>query len=131
MQRAEPATTGGVRRAPRGLGRDMAVTGTSQLIVAIGGLVLYRQLAIQQGIDGFADYALIKQAVTLVVPVALIGLGPALPRAIAARRPAHTEPSAESFLLGALAVASCASAVLILIALAAPAATASVLFGGS
>ena len=131
MQRAEPATTGGVRRAPRGLGRDMAVTGTSQLIVAIGGLVLYRQLAIQQGIDGFADYALIKQAVTLVVPVALIGLGPALPRAIAARRPDHTEPSAESFLLGALAVASCASAVLILIALAAPAATASVLFGGS
>jgi len=111
MRRPEPARTGGVRRAPRGLGRDMAATGTSQLIVAAGGLVLYRQLATQKGIDGFADYALIKQAVTLVVPVALVGLGPALPRAIAARGPDDEDPTAESFLLGALAVATCASEI--------------------
>jgi O-antigen/teichoic acid export membrane protein len=109
----------------------MAVTATSQLMVAACGLILYRQLATQKGIDGFADYALIKQAVTLVVPVALVGLGPALPRAIAARRPDHAEPMAESFLVAALAIAASVSAVLILVALAAPGATASALFGGS
>jgi O-antigen/teichoic acid export membrane protein len=131
MPRPQPARPGTDRRTAGGLGRDLAVTGASQLIVALGGLVLYRQLAAQKGIDGFADYALIKQAVILVVPLALVGLGPALPRSIAARDAGRGDRTAETYLLGALAVASLASGVVIALALAAPEATASLLFGGT
>jgi O-antigen/teichoic acid export membrane protein len=131
MPRPKPASTGSGRPSRRGFGRDVAVTGCSQLVVAVGGLILYRQLAAEKGLDGFADYALIKQAVLLFVPVALLGLGPALPRAIASRNADRGEPEAEVYLVGSLAATVLTSGAVVLLALAAPAVTASLLFGAS
>jgi O-antigen/teichoic acid export membrane protein len=107
------------------------VTGCSQLVVAVGGLILYRQLATEKGLDGFADYALIKQAVLLFVPVALVGLGPALPRAIAAHRVDARPEDADVYLVGSLATIAVTTTVLALLAFAAPGLTSSLLFGAA
>src|SRR3954469_5810023 len=124
MARPEPASTGSGGRRPRGgFGRDVAVTGCSQLLVAVGGLILYRQLATEKGLEGFADYSLIKQAVLLFVPVALVGLGPALPRAIAAHPLDGRPEGADVYLIGSLATIVVTTSVLAFVAFAAPAAT--------
>lgn len=123
-QQGMPAAAG---KAPSTL-RSLVLTFGTQVLVAVGTLVLYRLLATRTGIDGFATYSLIKQAVTLLFPVVTVGLVGGLPRYIAlARQPGS--PSADAFLTAGTVVSGAAVAVSAGLALAMPGPTARLFFG--
>ena len=56
-----------------GVGRDFAVTALGQLGVAVGGLVLYRLLARDQGASALGSYALVKQVTLFLFPATMLG----------------------------------------------------------
>jgi O-antigen/teichoic acid export membrane protein len=115
------------REAPSRTGRDIAVTVLTQAAVALGGLWLYRLLAIEKGAEGVASYSLVKQLVFFSWPVAMVGLQTAIPRYIALVR--DRPGGAESYLVAALAVIGTVTVALCGLVLAFPDATAALVFG--
>jgi O-antigen/teichoic acid export membrane protein len=109
----------------------MRATLFAQIAVAAGTLLLLRLLARESGTDGFAAYALLRQAVTLLIPVVTVGLVAGLPRCIALAHATAGAPPAHSYLVAAAGICAVAVAVSAGFALLAPAVTAGVLFGGS
>ena len=113
--------------AGRGLGRDFAVTLLAQVAVAVGGLLLYRLLALEKGAEGMASYGLVKQDVVFLFPAVILGLQLGLPRYVALER--DRPGTAERYFLGAASVTGAAAGVVSVLLLVSPRTTASVLFG--
>ena len=110
--------------------RDLGVTIAAQVAVAIGGLLVYRLLAINTGTDGFASYSLVKQAVLILFPVVTVGLVGGLPRYIALPgRPGG--PSAGAYLIAGAAISAAATGVACAVALVFAEPTAALFFGDS
>lgn len=101
----------------------------TQVTVALGGLWLYRLLALKKGAEGVAAYSLVKQVVFFAWPVAMLGLQTAVPRYVALVR--DRARAADSYLLAATALTGAATAALCALALVFPGTTASLLFGDS
>lgn len=102
----------------------------AQVIFALLSLLLYRLLAEETGKDGFGSYALVKQSVAFAYPIVMVGLVAGLPRYLA--RPSdQPAPTAEAYLLAALAICGGATASVALLAVAFPEATAELVFGSS
>jgi O-antigen/teichoic acid export membrane protein len=113
----------------RGLGRDFLVTLSAQVAVAVGGLLLYRLLALEKGAEGMAAYGLVKQDVIFLFPAAMVGLQMGIPRYVALDR--DTAGAGERYLLAAIAVTGAAAAIVCTALLVSPDATAALLFGDS
>ena len=109
--------------------RDVAITTAAQVGVVIGGLLLYRLIAIHKGPSGVAAYTLVKQVVVFLFPVTILGMQIGVPRYVALCRDEHDRP--ERFLLAAMVCATAASAAACLLLLAWPSGAASLLFGSS
>jgi O-antigen/teichoic acid export membrane protein len=110
--------------------QDVSITLLAQACVAAGGLLLARLLARNSGADGFASYSLVKQAVNILFPVVTVGLVGGLPRYLAL--PAERDdPSPGSYLLAAAAICWGATAIAVVVALAAPNQVAALFFGSS
>lgn len=124
-------TTGGVEaRAPlRGVGRDILITTLAQVGIAVGGLLLYRLLAVKKGAEGVAVYSLIKQNVVFVWPLIMLGMQAAIPRYIALGR--GRAGAVEGYLLAAVALTGATTVAVSVLAFASPSDTASLLFGDS
>ena len=58
LVRVEPQDKAQSSRRVHPFLRDLSVTLSSQVRMALGGLLLYRLLAIHKGTDGFASYSL-------------------------------------------------------------------------
>ena len=121
-------------RAPTGrrrssIRRDVAVTGVAQLSVAVGGLLLYRLIAMNKGAAGVAQYTLVKQVVVFFLPVVILGMQTAIPRYVALCSGKDDRP--ESYLLAAIATTGAATGVVCALILAWPHGSASLLFGSS
>jgi O-antigen/teichoic acid export membrane protein len=112
---------------PRGLRSNLAATVVTQVLVGIGGLLLYRLLALNKGASGVASYALVKQVVVFVSPTVMLGLATAIPRYVAVTHPAGQAP--ERYLLAGAGLTGLTTVVVSLLALVSPRATASLLFG--
>jgi O-antigen/teichoic acid export membrane protein len=111
----------------RGLGRDFMVTLLAQVAVAVGGLLLYRLLALEKGAEGMASYGLVKQDVIFLFPAAMLGFQMGLPRYVALDR--DQAGAAERYLLGAVAATGLAAAVVSGLLLVSQETTAAVFFG--
>jgi O-antigen/teichoic acid export membrane protein len=127
VERQERAESSGGRRVSRFF-RDVSITFVAQACVAIGGLLLARLLATEVGRDGFASYSLVKQAANVLFPVVTVGLVGGLPRYLAMPRDVDS-PTSEAYLAAGWAIAGSATALACLVALTAPATTASLFFG--
>jgi O-antigen/teichoic acid export membrane protein len=112
-----------------GVGRDIAITGLTQVSIAVGGLLLYRLLSTNKGAEGVAAYSLVKQLVVFLWPLVMVGSQTAIPRYIALARDRSEAP--ESYLLGALTLTGAATAPICLFALLWPHTTAALAFGHS
>ena len=121
------ASAGGSQAPGKRLGRDVAITTLTQAIVGIGGLFIYRLIALEKGADGVAAYALVKQLAVFAWPVTMIGLHTAIPRYVALVR--DRAGAAEAYLLAAVALTGGATAATCLVALASPHTTAMLFFG--
>jgi O-antigen/teichoic acid export membrane protein len=115
------------RPAGRGLGRDFAITLLTQVAVALGGLFLYRLLAMKKGAGGMASYALVKQVTLFMLPAVMLGLQTGVPRYVALGR--EQRGAAEGYLLSAFALTCLSTGVIATVLLISPTTTASVLFG--
>ena len=110
--------------------RDVGITLLAQVAFALLSLLLYRLLAENAGTDGFASYTLIKQGVSFIFPIVMIGLVGGLPRYLAL--PAgERDPTSQAYLLAAIGICGVATAVVGSLALAVPKATAELFFGSS
>ena len=70
--------------APGGrLGRDLAMTMLTQVAIGLGGLFVYRLIALEKHAEGVAAYSLVKQLAVFVWPVTMLGLHTAIPRSVA------------------------------------------------
>jgi O-antigen/teichoic acid export membrane protein len=107
--------------------RDLVVTTLSQVAVAVGGLLLYRLLALEKGAEGVASYALVKQAVIFLMPAVSLGFETGVPRYVALGR--DEEGAGERYLLAALALTGITCAVVSVALLVSPPAAASLFFG--
>ncbi|MEA2399562.1 MAG: hypothetical protein QOK25_3118 [Thermoleophilaceae bacterium] len=107
--------------------RDMLVTVGGQAAVMVGGLLLYRLLALEKGAAGLASYALIKQLVVFSFPAVLLGLGTGIPRYVALSEDSRS--AAETYLLAAVLITGAATVVVSALALVSPRTTAVVLLG--
>ncbi|HEX8743014.1 MAG TPA: lipopolysaccharide biosynthesis protein [Thermoleophilaceae bacterium] len=116
------------REAPR-VGRDIAITTATQVTVAVGGLLLYRLLALEKGAEGVASYALVKQISIFAWPVVMVGLQTGIPRYVALGR--SRPGGAEATLVAALLVTTTTMLAVSALALVSPGTTASVVFGDS
>jgi O-antigen/teichoic acid export membrane protein len=112
-----------------GIGRDIAITGLTQVSIAVGGLLLYRLLSTNKGAEGVAAYSLVKQLVVFMWPLVMVGCQTAIPRYIALARDRSETP--ESYLLAALALTGASSGPLCIVALLSPHTTAALAFGDS
>lgn len=110
--------------------QDLTVTLFAQVAVALGGLLLYRLLAINTGTDGFASYSLVRQSVGFLFPIVTVGLVGGLPRYLALPRD-QDGPTAEAYLGAAVLISGAATVLTAGLALALPGVTAEVLFGES
>lgn len=125
---ADPvARAAGERSSSGRLGRDMAVTALTQVIVGLGGLFIYRLIALEKGADGVATYALVKQLAVFVWPVTMIGMHTAIPRSVALAR--DRAGAAEAYLLAAVVLTGAATGATCLVALISPQTTAGLFFG--
>lgn len=115
--------------AGRALGRDVAITALTQVAIAVGGLLLYRLLAVKKGADGVAAYSLVKQLVVFVWPLVMFGSQTAIPRYVALARDRAGEPGA--YLLAAFMLTGTVAAPICAAALLAPKTAASLAFGSS
>jgi O-antigen/teichoic acid export membrane protein len=111
----------------RGLRSDFVITISAQVAVAVGGLLLYRLLALEKGAEGMASYVLVKQAVIFLYPAVALGLGTGVPRYVALGR--DEEGAGERYLLVSVALTGVAVAVASVGLLVSPRTTASLLFG--
>lgn len=102
----------------------------AQVIFALLSLLLYRLLAQETGKGGFGSYALVKQSVAFAYPIVMVGLVAGLPRYLA-RASDQPAPTAEAYLLAALAICGGATTSVALLAVALPEATAELVFGSS
>jgi O-antigen/teichoic acid export membrane protein len=116
------------RGAPR-VGRDIAITTATQVTVAVGGLLLYRLLALEKGAEGVAAYALVKQISIFAWPVVMIGLQTGVPRYVALGR--SREGGAEATFIAAFAITAVTTIAVSALALVSPETTASLVFGAS
>lgn len=112
--------------APR-VGRDIAITSLTQVTVAVGGLLLYRLLAVEKGAEGVASYALVKQISIFAWPVVMVGLQTGIPRYVALGR--SRAGGAEATLVAALLVTTVTTLAISALALVWPETTASLVFG--
>ena len=110
-----------------GVGRDFAVTALGQLGVAVGGLVLYRLLARDQGASALGSYALVKQVTLFLFPATMLGLQIGVPRYVALDR--DQEEASERYLLAGMSVTALAIVVIGTVLLISPHTTADVFFG--
>ena len=110
--------------------RDVGITLLAQVAFALLSLLLYRLLAENAGTDGFASYTLIKQGVSFIFPIVMVGLVGGLPRYLAL--PAgERDPTSQAYLLAAIGICGVATAIVGSLALAVPDATAQLFFGSS
>lgn len=93
-------------------------------------LYVYRTAAYGSGPDGFAEYAVARRILALLVPISAVGLDVALARSIAIADDGQTRER-RSLLAGALAIAGSMVALLALVLAAAPGPAASLFFGSS
>ena len=115
-------------REPGGrLGRDLAMTMLTQVAIGLGGLFIYRLIALSKNAEGVAAYALVKQVAVFVWPVTMIGLHTAIPRSVALVR--DRSGAAETYLLAAVMLTGAATGAVCAIALVSPELTASLVFG--
>ena len=121
-------TTADPKGAPR-VGRDIAITSFTQVTVAVGGLLLYRLLALEKGAEGVASYALVKQISIFAWPVVMVGLQTGIPRYVALGR--SRPGGAEATLLASLLVTTTTMLAISALALVSPETTASLVFGDS
>ena len=59
------------------------MTMLTQVAIGLGGLFVYRLIALEKHAEGVAAYALVKQLAVFVWPVTMIGLHTAIPRSVA------------------------------------------------
>jgi O-antigen/teichoic acid export membrane protein len=107
----------------------VAFTVAGQLAVAIGGLLLYRLIAINKGASGVASYTLVKQLVVFLFPAVMLGMQTAIPRYVALSEGEGERP--EPYLLAAIAPTALTATLICVLLVSSPRATASVLFGNS
>ena len=110
--------------------RDVGITLLAQVAFALLSLLLYRLLAEKAGTDGFASYSLVKQGVGFLFPIVMVGLVGGLPRYLALPV-SERGPTSEAYLLAAAGICGGATALVCVIALALPEATAALFFGSS
>jgi O-antigen/teichoic acid export membrane protein len=58
----------------------------SKGLVVLAGFLLFKLASHQLGVQGFSEYALSRRTITLLSPALILGLGVALPRAVAMER---------------------------------------------
>ena len=94
----------------------------------MASLAVYHWVSVHFGTEGFAQYAVARRAVNLLAPAMMLGLGIALPRAIALANTRGARRGAGAFRAAFISVST---AILILVAVARfwPADLAGVLFG--
>lgn len=126
---ASRAAPDGRAGSGRAVGRDIVLTTLSQAAIALGGLALYRLLAVKKGAEGVAAYSLVKQTVYFVWPLVMVGMQTAIPRYVALAR--GRAGAVEGQLLAAVALTGTTTAALSVLALVSPHTTASLLFGNS
>lgn len=114
-------------RRSRSIRRDVALTTLAQVAVTVGGLLLYRLIALDKGAPGVAAYTLVKQVVVFLFPAVILGMQTAIPRYVSLTVQERGEPLA--YLLAASAITGVATAVVCLLIVVWPAGSAAVLFG--
>ncbi len=112
---------------PASVARGLAVTLGAQLLVALGTFWLLHLVAVELGTRAFAEYALVRQGISLLFPVVTVGLVGGLPRYLAMRAVAGRPPD-EAYLLAASAISGLVTALTAALALALPEPTARLLF---
>jgi O-antigen/teichoic acid export membrane protein len=128
LVRVEPQDEAQSSRRVHPFLRDLSVTLAAQVGVALSGLLLYRLLAIHKGAEGFAAYALVKQAAGFLFPVVTVGLVGGLPRYLALPRDERS-PSSEAYVAAAGLIIGTVTALVALVALLLRDETASLVFG--
>lgn len=63
--------------------RDYGSTFVTEFAVMASQIIVYKLAALYLGTQGFAEYAVARRTISLIYPVALLGLGVALPRYVA------------------------------------------------
>lgn len=111
------------------VGRDILITTLTQVTVAVGGLLLYRLLALEKGAEGVASYALVKQISIFAWPLVMVGLQTGIPRYVALGR--SRTGGAEATLIAALAITTTTLLLVSALALFSPQTTAALVFGDS
>lgn len=62
---------------------DYSVTLLGTVLVALSSIFVYRLASVYFGPDGFAEYALMRRALAVAIPVVCVGIAVALPKKIA------------------------------------------------
>lgn len=119
--------TGGFAPRPSVL-RALGLTLATQIVVGIATVLLYRLVAVRAGTEGFATFALVKQGVTLLVPVVTLGFMGGLPRYIALRT-GPSSPPAEAYLTAAGGICGGVALATAALLLLVPSPIAAVFFG--
>jgi O-antigen/teichoic acid export membrane protein len=117
------------RRRSSSIRRDVALTTLAQVAVTVGGLLLYRLIALDKGTAGVASYTLVKQVVVFLFPAVILGMQTAIPRYVALCVAEGGEP--RSYLLAASGITMLATGIVCVLILAWPSGSASVLFGSA
>ena len=90
--------------------RNYATTFMAESLVVISALLAYRLVARAYGPEGFAEYAIARRALTLVLPFGVLGLDVAIARFVALAL-ARGARSAATYVLAGLSVAAVAAGV--------------------
>jgi O-antigen/teichoic acid export membrane protein len=104
------------RRGPRLASRaDYALTYALSALTALCGLAAFRLAHLRLGEAGFAEFALTRRALGFLVPLASLGLGVAVPRAVARRVARGGAHGTGDLLRGAVVVVVAAAAALAIV----------------
>jgi O-antigen/teichoic acid export membrane protein len=111
--------------------REYAGTFATEFAVLVSQLIVYRMAAQHLGKAGFAEYAVARRTINLIYPIALLGLGIALPRYLGLSSNRHDGRVTKAYFGAALCCAVCGAGLCMLTMNAFPAKIAFVFFGST
>lgn len=98
-------------RLSGGVVREYGSTFLTEFVVMTSQIAVYKLAALYLGTQGFSEYAVARRTISLIYPVALLGLGVALPRSVGYAKGQANREVSESYLGSGLL---CAAATIVL-----------------
>lgn len=109
---------------------DYATTFATEAAVIVSTLLVYRVVTIQFDLEGFAQYAVARRTLTLLLPLVVVGLDVALARYVAITGPQEPRKR-RAYLLGALLLSAVAFVTVNAFLLTVPDLSATLFFGSA